>query len=150
MKTYRSTPLVLALAAFAAAACNKEQRADVDTAAGNVASAVTSPLTVIDIDMGRHVDAEQKISDKTDDFAAKDTIYASVHTSGTASNGAVVARWTGPDGSVIDEKTNTVTTNGDARTSFFIAKPDGLAAGKYTVHILIDGKEVRTKDVTVK
>ena len=82
--------------------------------------------------------------------AVLNTIYASVHTSGTATNGAVVGRWTFQDGTVVDEKTDTVTTNGDAHTAFFIVKPGGLSRGKYTLHLLIDGKEVRTKDVTVK
>jgi hypothetical protein len=105
---------------------------------------------VIDVDMGRHVDAERKIGDKTDDFAPSDTIYASVHTSGTANNSAVIGRWTFQDGTVVDEKTDNVTTNGDARTVFYIAKPSGLPQGKYTLHVIIGGKEVRSKDVTVK
>jgi hypothetical protein len=134
------------------AACTREQQADVDTAAGAVASDVRTALSVIDVDMGRKVDAEKKISDKTDDFVPKDTIFASVHTSGTANNSPVIGRWTFQDGSVIDEKTTNVTTTGDAYTVFYIVKPAGagLAKGKYTFHVLIDGKEVRTKDVTVK
>ena len=100
--------------------------------------------------MGRHADADRKTTDKTDDFAPSDTIYASVHTSGTANNGAIVGRWTFEDGTIVDEKTGSVTTNGDARTVFYIVKPGGFAKGKYTLHVLIDGKEVRTKNVTVK
>jgi hypothetical protein len=133
-----------------AAGCTKEQRAEVDTAAGAVAERVGTALSVIDIDMGRHIDAEKKISDKTDDFVPTDTIFASVHTSGTANNSPVIARWTFQDGSVIDEKTTNVTTSGDAYTVFYIVKPGGFAKGKYTLHLLIDGREVRTKDVTVK
>jgi len=141
---------VVALVLCVVAGCNREQRQKVDSAAGSAGTAVRTALSVIDVDMGRHVDAERKISDKTDDFAPTDTIYASVHTSGTATNGAVVGRWTYQDGTVIDERTGMVTTSGDARTTFFIAKPGGFAPGKYTLHVLIDGKEVRTKDVTVK
>ena len=100
--------------------------------------------------MGRHVDSDKKITDRTDDFAPSDTIYASVHMSGTANSGAVVGRWTFADGTTVDEKTDSVTTNGDARTVFYIAKPGGFVKGKYTLHVLIDDKEVRTKDVTVK
>ncbi|MFL5616981.1 MAG: hypothetical protein ACJ79A_01145 [Gemmatimonadaceae bacterium] len=107
-------------------------------------------LSVIDVDMGRHVDAERKISDKTDDFAPSDTIYASVHTSGTATNSPVVGRWTFQDGTLVDEKTDNVTTSGMARTVFYIAKPSGLARGRYTLHVFVDGKEVRAKDVEVK
>jgi hypothetical protein len=131
-------------------ACSKEQREKVDSAAGNAESMVRTALSVIDIDMGRHIDMDKKITDKTDDFAPTDTIYASVHTSGTATSSPVIGRWTFQDGSVVDETTANVTTNGDAYTAFYIVKPGGLAKGKYTIHVTIDGKEVRTKDVTVK
>jgi hypothetical protein len=150
MHVHRLTIICALGAAIGATACSKEQQATVDTTAGAAATAVGTALSVVDIDMGRRIDAEQKISDKTDDFAPTDTIFASVHTSGTANNGAVVGRWTSQDGAVLEEKTNMVTTSGDARTVFSLVKPAGLAAGKYTLHVLIDGKEVRTKDVTVK
>ena len=136
--------IVLVIGAFCGVtACTKEQRATADSAA-------RTALSVIDVDMGRHADADRKITDKTDDFAPSDTIYASVHTSGTANTGAIVGRWTFEDGTIVDEKTGSVTTNGDARTAFYIVNPTGFAKGKYTLHVLIDGKEVRTKDVTVK
>ena len=142
--------LALVVSLGVLAACNREQRATADSAAGAVTGDARAALSVIDVDMGRRVDAEKKIADKTDDFSPSDTIYASVHTSGTANNGAIAGRWTFQDGAVVDERSETVTTDGDARTVFFIAKPGGFPKGKYTLHVMIDGKEVRTKDVTVK
>ena len=141
---------VIAALSLVIVGCNQAQREKTDSAAGAVESNVRTALSVIDVDMGRHVDAERKISDKTDDFAPSDTIFASVHTSGTATSSAVVGRWTFQDGSVVDEKTDNVTTNGDARTVFFIARPSGLTRGRYTLHVLVDGKEVRSKDVEVE
>ena len=144
MRHAHGLSIVLVIGAFCGVtACNKEQRATAESAA-------RTALSVIDVDMGRHVDLDKKITDKTDDFAPSDTIYASVHMSGSANNGAVVGRWTFADGTIVDEKTDSVTTNGDARTVFYIVKPGGFVRGKYTLHVLIDGKEVRTKDVTVK
>jgi hypothetical protein len=141
----------LALSALSAvAACSKQQRAKVDTATGSVESATRAALSVIDVDMGRRVAADSTITDKTDTFTPMDTVYASVHTSGTAQNGAVVGRWTFEDGSVVDEKTNTVTTSGDARTVFRLGKSGNLSKGRYTLHVIIDGKEVRSKDIAVK
>jgi hypothetical protein len=104
----------------------------------------------MDIDMGRHIDAEKKISDKTDDFAPADTIYASVHTMGAASNKAIAAKWTFEDGQTVDEHSTTISPTGDAYTEFHIVKPSGWPKGKYTVHIMIDGAEARTKEITVK
>jgi hypothetical protein len=147
---YRIAAVLASGLVIAAVACNRQQRATADSAAGAVDTAVRTALSVIDVDMGKHIDAEKKIVDKTDDFAPTDTIYASVHTSGTATSSPVTARWTSADGTVLDEKTDNVTTSGMAYSAFFIARPAGFAKGTYTLHIIIDGKEVRTKDVTVK
>jgi hypothetical protein len=134
------------------AGCKKKD-AVVDTTGGTVA--VPTPdmpamLMVMDIDMGRKLGPDMKITDKTDDFMPKDTIFASVHTSGAATNSAVVARWMYNDSTLVTETTQNVSPTGDAYTAFHIEKAAGLAKGKYTVHIMIDGKEARTKDVTVK
>ena len=51
---------------------------------------------------------------------------------------------------IVDEKTNTVTTSGDARTVFTLSKSGGLSRGRYTLHVMVDGKEARSKDITVK
>ena len=134
----------------ALAACAKKE-APVDTTQAAPATVpAPSAFSVMDIDMGRHIDAEKKISDKTDDFAPKDTIYASIHTTGAATNKAVVAKWTFQDGQTVDEQTTTISPTGDGYTEFHIAKPAGFPKGKYTIHVLIDGAEVRTKDITVK
>jgi hypothetical protein len=146
----RASAIVTVAIVGAVAACNREQRATADSAAGAIATTARTALAVIDVDMGRHVDAENKVTDKTDDFAPRDTIYASVHTSGTANNGVVVGRWTFEDGTVVDEKTDSVTTSGDARSVFYLIRPGGFAKGTYTLHVLVDDKEVRTKDVVVK
>jgi hypothetical protein len=140
-------------AAVFAAGCSKKDAAPADTstpAAAAPAPATAAAFSVVDIDMGRHIDADKKISDKTDDFAPNDTIYASVHTSGAATNQTVVGRWTFQDGQTVDERSQSISPTGDAYTEFHIVKPSGWPKGKYTLHVLVNGAEVRTKDVTVK
>jgi hypothetical protein len=61
-----------------------------------------------------------------------------------------MARWTFQDGQQVDERTETITPSGEAYTEFHIAKPSGWPAGKYTLHILLNGQEVQTKDFTVQ
>ena len=147
----RMMPLAALVALALTGACNRDDAARGDTTAmGGVMPDAPAALSVVDIDMGRHIGPDKKITDGTDDFAPNDTIYASVHTSGTANNSPVMARWTFQDGSVVDEQTHNVTTTEDTYTEFHIAKPGGFPKGKYTVHIMIDGREVRTKDVTVE
>ena len=100
--------------------------------------------------MGRHIGPDKKISDKTDDFAPRDTIYASVHTTGAATNRSITARWTFQDGQTVDERSETISPTTDAYTEFHIVKPSGWPKGKYTLHLLMDGAEAKSKDVTVK
>jgi len=143
---------VIALGCLLAAsgvACN-DSRGRIDSAAGAAGTSASRTLSLVAVDMGRHLDARRKVSDATDDFSPSDTIFASVHTTGNVANAPVAARWTFQDGSTISEMADTVTTNGDAYSAFFIVRPGGLPKGTYTLHVFVNGKEVRSKDATVK
>jgi hypothetical protein len=151
MKHNRILPLAL-VALVALSACRKDDSAAYDTAAPTSAtpSADSASFDVGDIDMGRHVGADMKISDKTDDFAPTDTIYASIHTRGGSAPVQLTARWTFEDSTVVSEETKSVQAGVEGDTEFHLVKAGGLQKGKYTVRILADGKEVKSKDVTVK
>lgn len=153
MRVSRVIPAMACGIVASLAACGKNEsppRASVDSAAGVAASPAHGTLSFVAVDVGRHLNDDRKISDKTDDFAPTDTIFASVHTSGRATNAPVVGRWTFQDGTTIAEQTDSVTTNGDAYSAFFIVRPGGLPKGKYTIHVLVNGRETQAKDATVK
>jgi hypothetical protein len=141
-------------ALVAASACKKNNGAYNDTASsgGAVGTPATpaATVTVADVDLGKAIGADKKITAKTDDFAPNDQIFASVHTTGTAPSSNLTARWTFENGSVVDERTESVAANGDTYTEFHIAKPGGWPKGKYALHVLLNGREVQTKDFTVK
>jgi hypothetical protein len=143
-----------ALVAIAAVvcACSPDQRDQIDSTAGEVGTLARTAVSVIDVDVGKHLAADRKIADdaKSETFMPKDTIYASVHTSGSAKAGEVLARWTFPDGSNIDQRADSVVAGDNAYLAFFIAKPEGLAKGKYTFRVLVNDREVRSKEVTVQ
>ena len=144
----RTTSLAAGLMILSA--CSTEDRGAIDSAAGAAESSARAALAVINIDLGRRVDAENKIPDDTDTFAPSDSIYASVQTSGTAEEGSsVVGRWTFPDGSMVNQNANEAATTAD-RLVFFIAKPGGLPTGNYTFQILVNGREVRSKAARVQ
>jgi hypothetical protein len=132
------------------AACSREQRTETESRGEAVENTVRAALSVIDVDLGKTISVDNRIMDKTDEFMPRDTIYASVHTSGTQASGTVIGRWTMRDGTVVDEQTRMVTTDGDGYTTFSLSKAGGLARGDYTLHVIVDGREVRSKDFTVK
>ena len=146
------TGAIGAVLLISAAGCGKkaEQASDTTTAGGAVDTATAAgSVQVADVTLGKRVDSNKRAGDQTDTFKPGDTIYASVHTTGTGST-QLVARWTFQDGQQVDERTETISPTGDAYTEFHIAKPSGFPVGKYTLHVLMDGKEVQTKDFTVQ
>ena len=151
-------------AAFAAVlatamACSTDQQDTVDSAAGlattgasSAAAATQSMLTVVNVDLGKHIEADKEIADDTDTFARGDSVYASVLTSGIEPEGQrsnIVGRWTFPDGTNVDQKAEGI-TEGSNRLVFFLTRPNGLATGKYTFRVMVDDREVRSKEFTVQ
>ena len=137
---------VVGAALIALGACSKKADETTIQSSGNVASAA---FQVADVQLGRSVGADKRVANATDTFAPADTIYASVHTTGTAQNATVAAHWTYQDGQTVNDQTETISPTGDAYTEFHIAKPSGWPAGKYTLHLMVNGQEVQTKDFTV-
>jgi hypothetical protein len=139
-----------------ASACGKKNGSNADSvaAAANAPAAAAvdtsaRAITVADVAVGHHVGADKKVTDESGDFASKDSVYASVHTTGSGT-ATVAARWTFQDGQVVDERSQSISPTGDAYTEFHIAKPSGWPKGKYTLHVLLNGTEATTKDFTVK
>lgn len=112
----------------------------------------TMPVSVIAIDLGSAVGADNKVSTTMSTFAATDTIYASVTTDGTASNAPLAAKWTfaGAAPMTVNEESKMLDTTGPATTEFHVSKPDGFLVGKYKVEISLNGTVVQSRDFEVK
>ncbi|HEY2377236.1 MAG TPA: hypothetical protein VGH98_14770 [Gemmatimonadaceae bacterium] len=141
--------VLLLLGLMTASACGKKEQPATQTSGGAIAPGTTA-LQVADVTLGRSVGADERIADRTDTFSPGDTIYASVHTTGTTQNANLAARWTYQDGQLVTESNETISPTGDAYTEFHIFKPSGWLVGKYTLHLLVNGQEVQTKDLAVK
>ena len=143
----KSIVLLLVLGGVAGTGACAKKTADTTSAPPATA---TASVSVTDVDLGRAIGADKRVTDKTTDFKPTDTIYAVVMTSGTSSNANLKARWTYQDGQVVNESDQSIAPTGDAATEFHISKPDGWPKGKYKVEILLDGASARTKDFEVK
>jgi hypothetical protein len=142
---------MLRAACFAAVlttfACRDRDAADTTAEGGAVA---TAAIDVAEVDLGKGLQADRTIRDETDDFTQRDTVFASVHTTGSAENQTLTARWTFEDGQVVDERTETISPTGDAHTEFHISQPNGLPKGKYTLIVLLNGTEEERKEFEVQ
>ena len=136
----------LALTTFAC----KDRTEDASTTTSGGAVADASVIEIAEVDLGKGVQADKTIRDETDDFAQRDSVYASVRTTGTSNSATITARWTFQDGQVVDERTETIAPTGEAHTVFFISQPSGLPKGKYTLTVLLNGAEAQKKEFEVK
>jgi hypothetical protein len=138
--------LALTLAAGLSAACTRS--GENPGATGTTGTGVGARVSHIDI--GRSLNADKTINDKTDSFKPNDTIYASIGTGGTAATATLKARWTYQDGQVVNESTQTIAPTGDARTAFHLSKPDGWPTGKYKLEVFLNGSSAATRDFEVE
>ena len=162
---HTSTRNLLAVALIGGVAlvgCKKDEPAVAPPAATPpAATAPAAPLpgteaakvSVVSVDLGTNVGADQKISTPTTTFSPNDTIIASVSTNaaGTAPvAGNLHAKWTFQDGQTVHEETTAINFTGPGTTNFQISQPGGLPAGKYSVDIALDGTSARKVDFEVK
>lgn len=150
-RTLSSTLLTGACFALAltTSAC-KDRADDASTTTSGGAVAEAPSLEVAEVDLGKGIQTDKTIRDETDDFAQRDTIYASVRTRGSADNATLTARWTYQDGQVVDERTETISPTGETNTEFHISQAGGLPKGNYTLVVLLNGSEAQRKEFEVK
>ena len=145
-----NTPLIaLSLAAILAGAACRDKA---DTPPAGTPPPTTAPaVAVSSIDVGRTLNADKTIGDKTGTFKPTDTIYVSVATNGASSGANLIARFTyGSDGQLVKEESRQIAPTGAATTEFHIAKPDGWPEGEYKVEVSLNGAPSGTKSFEVK
>ncbi len=118
--------------------------------AATAPAAVGSDLQVASVELGNAVDADGRVTAAATSFAGKDTIYASVATSGSVENASVAAKWTYQDGQVVNEDSRTINTTGPAVHTFSVNSPDGLPAGDYQVELSINGSSAGVYRFSIK
>ena len=145
------------LATVALAGCKKKDDAAMTTPPASEPAPAPAPVepapapapaTVVSVDLGNAVGADNKVTAAATTFATKDTIHASVATDG-ASGGKLNAKWTYQDGQTVDSQDKDVAA-GPQVSDFSISKPDGWPAGKYKVEVSLDGAVVQSRDFEVK
>jgi Flp pilus assembly protein CpaB len=110
----------------------------------------TQPVAVAQIDLGKGVGADNRVTDPSEAFTPGETVYATVVTNGAAPSAELKTVWTFQDGQIVDESVRTIAPTGEAATEFHITKPAGLPIGKYKVEVFLNGASAGTKEFEVK
>jgi hypothetical protein len=109
------------------------------------------PLAVQGVDLGKSVDPTKRVTAPTTTFGVRDTIYASVNTTGVSSNASLAARWGfGDQNKLVDSTAVAIAPTGPAVTEFHIMRNSAWPVGKYRVTIYLDGQQVSDKEFEIK
>ncbi|HEY7863762.1 MAG TPA: hypothetical protein VIE39_08880 [Thermoanaerobaculia bacterium] len=150
-KMYRTASLasaiLLALTAFAACK-KKEAPAPVVEAPAPMPTAAPA-VVVTDVQLGNALTPEKKVVAMMDTFAAKDTIFVTIATSGTSAGATIGVKWSMADGTPVSSDSRAIVPSGTDMTEFSIQKPDGWPKGDYKVEVTLDGAPVATKTFKV-
>jgi hypothetical protein len=144
----RFIPVLLLLPAVALGC--KKQEAAAPPVGEAMAPPAASPVSVVSVDLGKAVGADQRVAAPATEFGARDTIYASIATTGASTGAALATRWTFNDGQVIHEDSRTIAPTGPAVTEFHIMNTSPWPAGTYKVEVMLDGNQAGSKEFTVK
>jgi hypothetical protein len=143
---FRLAPLLAGAAVLTSSGCKKDSES---AATKDVAMAPAEEVKISSVELGRQVGPDKRVTAQQDDFTPRDTIYASVLTTGSAPTATVVARWTFEDGQVVKEDSRTIAPNGAEATEFHISKPSGWPKGDYKLTVSVGGS-TQSKDFEVK
>jgi hypothetical protein len=148
--------LAAALVALAVVACERRpERGRDETIGATPPATLPAPgmaIRVTDVDVGAQLGPDKRIIEDDDDeeYAATDTIYVSIETEGSAESAMLGARWMFEDGQAVEEANQMITTTGPAVHEFHVFKPSGWPAGKYKVHIMLNGQEVDSEEFKIR
>ena len=132
------------------AGCRPREEVPAVEQTGDTTVATTASVRLVSIDLGKSVNADNKVPDETDDFRVGDPIYASLTTSGTVPNAALTTRWLSSDGQVLDEITQNVGLIETMTTAFHNEKAKGWPAGNYKVEVLVNGDKIGEENFEIK
>lgn len=110
------------------------------------------PVAIGTITLGKAIGADKKVSAPVETFGAKDTIYASVETSGTG-HAKLRALWSfvkGVKTAKVDESTLEFDSTAPATNEFHISKPSGWPKGDYKVEIYLGDSTAPATTTTFK
>lgn len=104
----------------------------------------TVDTRIVDVTLSNRGDTEKNIiGGPTSLFDPQDTVYAEVHSQGTAREYTLYAKWISADGNVLSDYGVKVNQPGDSRTLISLSKPDGLMTGENRIEVAINAQPAR-------
>lgn len=148
--TTRTLLLLGTALAATVTACKKAPPAPAPEAAQPAPPPPPPPVAVAGVTLGKGVDATKAVTAPLTTFGVRDTIYASVATTGVSTAATLSAKWTFQTGQVVDTSSIAIAPTGPANTEFHIVKKSAWPVGKYKVAITLNGGPALEQEFEVK
>ena len=110
---------------------------------------LSPPFTVSALRLGKAVYSDGNVTAPVDSFGGKDTVFLSVASDGVDPSLVLRVRWYGPDGIVLQEGSQAVSSVGPKSTAFHLDNRKGMAVGKYSVEVFVNDRPAGTKQFEV-
>ncbi|HWA17148.1 MAG TPA: hypothetical protein VG817_11980 [Gemmatimonadales bacterium] len=148
------TSLVIGAALLTLVACGKKDATPKpDATAAAPAPPPPQPLAIASVDLGKSVGADKKVGAPLTTFGTRDTIYASVTTSGVGESANLSAKWSfvKADQSLVPvNETSQMVAGSASTTEFHIDKKTAWPKGNYRVEVKLNDGVPVTKDFTIQ
>lgn len=107
-------------------------------------------FSILEVNLGTSLDADNLVSKPKLVFAPKEKIYASVLSNGKHQGLTIKARWTAPDGTLVAETEQALVPVKGTVSTFSISNAQAWPVGTYTLDISLNGLVQRTVSFEVR
>ena len=105
---------------------------------------------IVSVLLGRTLDAEQVVQADRDTFAPRDTIHASVLSTGAHEGLTLSAHWLGPDGATVADTAQVVAPTQPTATTFSLHNPQPWPVGDYKLELAVNEHVLQTRAFHVR
>ena len=105
---------------------------------------------IVTVLLGRSLDAEQVVQADRDSFAPRDTIHASVLSTGAHEGLTLSVHWLGPDGATIADTAQVVAPTQPTATTFSLQNPQPWPVGDYKLELAVNEHVLQTRAFHVR
>jgi hypothetical protein len=163
MKGVLKLTLILGLALAGGVSCKRSQEAarpSGSEGSGTTKAEAASPkesssasleaVEAADLDVGRALKADGRVTDRLTRFSPNDTIYVVVVSKGSVAGVKIQTLISYQTGAIVFDSSKVVDLKGPTTTAFQATNSSGWPVGKYQLRVVIAGKSYRTWDFEVK
>jgi hypothetical protein len=105
---------------------------------------------IVSVLLGRSLDADQVVQGDREAFSPRDTIHASVLSTGAHDGLTLSARWIGPGGAPVAQTAQVVAPTQPTATTFSLENPQPWPPGDYKLELAVNEQVLQTREFHIR